>query len=159
MLRDIGKTLLARDGRFRLQLLEIEGEPISAQLFMPAGGHVLYVNGGWDQRFARLKPPMLAILRAIEDAFVRNDRQFDLGIGVQPYKLRFADADGPMASTIILPVGVRLPLTCLSIAPELARVTLHNALKRGISDERIDRYRELRARLRHTSTVRPPCVR
>jgi CelD/BcsL family acetyltransferase involved in cellulose biosynthesis len=159
MLRDIGRTLLAREGRFRLQLLEIEGEPISAQLFMPAGGHVLYVNGGWDERFAGLKPPMLAILRAIEDAFARDDRQVDLGIGVQPYKLRFADGDEPIASTVVLPIGARLPLTCLSVGPELGRVALRDALKRRISDERVDRYRELGARLRQTSNLRPPCVR
>jgi CelD/BcsL family acetyltransferase involved in cellulose biosynthesis len=149
-LYDIGRTLLARDGRFRLQLLEVEGEPISAQLFMAAGGHVLYVNGGWDERFARLKPPMLAILSAIEDAFGRDDRHVDLGVGVQPYKSRFADCDEPVAWTILMPIGARLPLTSLSVGPALARAALRNALKRRISYERLGRYRDLRARLRRT---------
>jgi CelD/BcsL family acetyltransferase involved in cellulose biosynthesis len=159
MLRDIGSTLLAREGRFRLQLLEVEGEPISAQLFMPTGGHVLYVNGGWDERFAQLKPPMLAILQEIEDAFARGERRVDLGIGVQPYKSRFADADEPVAWTIVMPIGARLPLTSLSVGPELARVALRDALKRRISEERINRYRAIRARLRRTGTLRSPCVR
>jgi CelD/BcsL family acetyltransferase involved in cellulose biosynthesis len=150
MLGDIGRALLARDGRFRLQLLEIESEPISAQLFMAAGGHVLYVNGGWDERFARLKPPMLAILSAIEDAFDRNDRRVDLGIGVRPYKLRFADGDEPVGWTLLMPIGARLPLTYLSVGPTLAGWALRNAVKGRLSRERLAQYRELRARLHRT---------
>ena len=52
MLRDLGASQL-ESGRFRLRLLEIDGEPVSAQLFVAAGGRVLYVNGGWDERYAR----------------------------------------------------------------------------------------------------------
>jgi hypothetical protein len=55
-LNDIGQTLLKEDGRFRLRLLEVEAEPASAQLFLAAADRVLYVNGGWDERFAKLKP-------------------------------------------------------------------------------------------------------
>jgi CelD/BcsL family acetyltransferase involved in cellulose biosynthesis len=147
MLRDLGRTLLADNGRFRLQLLEIDGEPISAQLFMAAGGHMLYVNGGWDERFARLKPPMVAILGAIEDAFDRKERQVDLGPGVQPYKLRFADGVQQVGWTVLLPIGARLPRTGLSVGPMLARVALRNAVKQRVSNEQLDRYRKLRARL------------
>ena len=59
--------------RFRLRLLEIGGKPISAQLFLAAGGRVLYVNGGWDERFAHLKPSMVGILGMVEEAFERGE--------------------------------------------------------------------------------------
>jgi CelD/BcsL family acetyltransferase involved in cellulose biosynthesis len=156
MLCDLGRTLLARDGRFRLQLLEIGGEPISAQLFMAAGGHTLYVNGGWDERFAQLKPPMLSILGAIEDAFDRDDSRVDLGLGVQPYKLRFSDGDEPVGWTILMPIGARLPRTFASVGPMIARVSLRNALRRRVSEERLDRVKELRARYRRSRVDEMP---
>ena len=147
MLEDLGRGL-PRDERFRLILLEVEGEPISAQLFLAAGGHVLYVNGGWDERFAKLKPSMLGILAMIERAFERGERDVDLGLGSQSYKLRFADDDYRVVWMILMPVGARLPMTGLRTAPMLAQAGLRNALKHRISRERIDRYRGLRARVR-----------
>src|SRR5438067_1879477 len=60
LLVQIGRAQLDQQGRFRMRVLEIDGEPITAQLFLAAGDRVHYVNGGWDGRFAGLKPPMLA---------------------------------------------------------------------------------------------------
>src|SRR5262249_39471854 len=73
VLNDIGRALLNKDGRFRLRILEVEAVPVSAQLFLAAGDRVLYVNGGWDERFAKLKPSMLGILDVIEEAFERGE--------------------------------------------------------------------------------------
>ncbi len=147
VLNDIGETLLQREGRFRLQILEVAGEPISAQLFLSAGGYVVYVNGGWDERFARLKPALLAILLMIDDAFSRGDSDVDLGVGEVSYKLRFADSDAPVAWTMLLPRGARLPLTGVKLAPTVGRAALRNAVKRHLSAEQVNRYRALRARL------------
>ncbi len=72
---------------------------------------MLYVNGGWDERFAQLKPAMLTILWAIEEAFSRGDSCVDLGTVEQPYKQRFADGDAPVTWTILLPVRPRAALT------------------------------------------------
>lgn len=154
MLGDIGERSSSAERRLLLQLLEIEGEPICAQLFLAVGGYVLYVNGGWDERFAKLKPPMLALLQAIEEGFERGERLLDLGVGVQPYKLRFADAEDPVAWTVLLPIGGRLPQTCLRVAPMLGGNALRNALKRHISKERLEGLRELRTRLRGSHRTR-----
>lgn len=83
MLAEVGATLPAED-RFRLWMLELDGKPISAQLFVVANGEVTYVNGGWDERFARLKPAMLGILHAVEDAFARDEKRIDLGEANSP---------------------------------------------------------------------------
>lgn len=146
MLEDLGHGLLAQE-RFRMVVLEVDGRPISAQLFLAAGGHVLYVNGGWDERYAKLKPSMLGILATIERAFEQGERDVDLGLGAQPYKLRFADGDYRVMWMIMMPVDARLPLTGLRTTPMLAQAGLRNALKHRISRERIDRYRGLRTRL------------
>ena len=141
VLNDIGQTLLNQEGRFRLRLLEVEGEPISAQLFLAAGGRVLYVNAGWDGRFAKLKPSMLGILTVIEDAFERGEDCVDLGLGEQHYKLRFADGNDPVAWTILVPAGVRLPLILLRTMPMRGRARLQSMLKQRLSEKQFSKLR------------------
>jgi len=147
MLCEVGEQLLERE-RFRLRMLEIDGEPISAQLFLAAGQRVLYVNGGWDERFAQLKPPMLSLLGAIEDAFERGEQILDLGLGEQQYKLRFADGNDPVAWSVLMVPSRRLPLTWARTTPMLMQSAARAAVKRGLSPAQADRLRELRTRIR-----------
>jgi CelD/BcsL family acetyltransferase involved in cellulose biosynthesis len=146
MLDDAGRRLLDSE-RFQLRLLEIDGEPISAQLFLLAGGSALYMNGGWDERFAQYKPSMLGILGMIEDAFARGYRQLDLGLGEQPYKLRFADGNDPVAWSMLMIPGRRMALTRARTAPTLARNAARDSAKRMLTPEQADRLRALRQRL------------
>lgn len=91
-------------GRFRLWVVDVDGEPAAAHLFVAAGGLVTYWNGGWDERHARFKPALLSILAAVEQACEGGDDLFDLGAGAQDYKQRFADGDDPLTwSGLILP--------------------------------------------------------
>jgi CelD/BcsL family acetyltransferase involved in cellulose biosynthesis len=143
---EIGRELLDA-GRFRLHLLEVEGEPISAQLFAAAGGEVIHLNGGWDERFARLKPSQLCILAGVEEAFARGDRRVDLAPGQQPYKLRFADGNDPVAWTPLIVPRPRMPLTLSRVAPTLARVRLREQAKRSLSPDQVARVRGIRTRL------------
>jgi CelD/BcsL family acetyltransferase involved in cellulose biosynthesis len=130
VLNDMGQALLPMQGRFRLQLLEVQGEPVSAQLFLAAGGRVLYVNGGWDERFTRLKPATLAILEAIHEGFDHGDVQLDLGIGAQPYKLRFADGNDPISWTFLAPVDAGVPLAAIGMAPLFGRAMARRVVRR-----------------------------
>jgi CelD/BcsL family acetyltransferase involved in cellulose biosynthesis len=147
MLEDLGRELLEQR-RFRLWIGEVEGEAISAQLFFAAGERALYVNGGWDERFAKFKPSLLAILAAIEQGFERGDRCLDLGVGPQDYKLRFADTNAPVAWSVLLPAGARMPLALPHTAWALGSTALRNVLKSRVAPERLERYRGLRTRLR-----------
>jgi CelD/BcsL family acetyltransferase involved in cellulose biosynthesis len=140
--------LLVDDGGFRLRLLELDGEAISAQMFAAAGGDVIYYNGGWDERFAQFKPAMLGILDAIEDAFERGEQRMDLGPGAQPYKLRFADGVDPVSWWVLIPPGRRLPRALARAGPMMAWRELRDAAKRALPPERVDRLRELRRRVR-----------
>lgn len=142
VLNDIGETLLQREGRFRLRMIEVEGEPVSAQLFLAAGGRVLYINGGWDERFAKFKPSLLGILAAIEEAFERGDGRLDLGLGEQHYKLRFADTSDPVGWSMLIPAGMRLPLTLLRTAPMRGRAVLQSTLKRRLSEQQFGKLRQ-----------------
>jgi CelD/BcsL family acetyltransferase involved in cellulose biosynthesis len=147
MLNDVGETLLQQDGRFRLQIMEIEGRPISAQLFIAAGGQVIYFNGGWDEQFAHLKPAMLAILIAIEEAFALGDKCLDLGSGAVQYKLRFADGDDPVCWRVLMVPSPRLPLTFASMIPTFTSRWTRVTAKRVLSPKQIGRLRNLRRRL------------
>lgn len=142
----IGHELLER-GEFRLRVLEIDGTPISVQLFAAIGSEVIYINGGWDEEFAQFKPSMLGILDAVEDAFARGERRMDLGPGAQPYKLRFADGTDPVAWWVLIPPGRRMPLALARTLPRTTWRELRDAAKRALPPERVDRLRELRRRL------------
>lgn len=148
MLHDIGQTLLKKDGRFQLRMLEIDQRPICADLTLAAGGRVIGMISGWDEHFANLKPSMLAMLGTIEEALSRGDRLFDLGVVDKSYKLRFADTNAPVSWTVLLPKGKRFPRTYCSVALMVGRHTIKGAIKQRASSKQRDRYRRLRQRLR-----------
>jgi CelD/BcsL family acetyltransferase involved in cellulose biosynthesis len=77
LLKAVGRELLPQE-RFRLWLLEVDGDPVAAQLFLVAGGETAYWNGGFDQRFARSSPAFLTLLAALEDSFARGESRLDL---------------------------------------------------------------------------------
>lgn len=147
MLEAVGRQLL-EERRFRLVILEIAGEPISAHLALAAGGEVLGVNGGWDERWARLSPTVVCSLHLIEDAIAQGDRRMDLGLGEQGYKRRIADGSDPVAWSILIPPRGRLPLTAARMAPLLARNTARDVAKRALTLEQTNRLRTIRRRLR-----------
>lgn len=143
MLEDAGRLML-EGGRFRLWVAEVAGEPISADLYLAAGGEILGLNGGWSERFRKLSPPLLATLRTIKDGFERGDRRLDMGLGDQSHKTRFADGDDPVAWSILMPVGRRLPLTAIRTTPMLARHSARATAKRVLAPKQVDRLRAAR---------------
>jgi CelD/BcsL family acetyltransferase involved in cellulose biosynthesis len=147
MVVDAGEALLD-DGRLALRVLELGGEPICAQLFVEAGGTVLFVNGGWDERHAALKPSLLCLLDAVEEAFALGVERFDLGVGVQSYKLRFADGGAQLAWGVLMTPGPHLPLTAARTVPALAQARLRDGARRVLSERQVDRLRSARRRLR-----------
>lgn len=143
---ELGEALLD-DGRFALRMLDLEGEPICAQLFVAAGGTALFVNGGWNERHAAMKPSLLCLLDALEDAFAQGATRFDLGVGEQSYKLRFADGDAPLEWAVLLAPTPRLPLSAARTTPALVRARLRAQALR-LPDERVAQLRGLQQKLR-----------
>jgi len=147
LVHDAGEQLID-DGRLSLRVLELDGEPVCAQLFLAAGATALFVNGGWDERHADLKPSLLCLLDAVEDAFAHGAQRIDLGVGQQSYKLRFADGSMPVEWGVLMAPGRRLPLTALRTAPAFARSELRAGALRVLSDEQVERLRTAQRRLR-----------
>ena len=107
--------------RVRLWAAEIDGEPISIQLFLAAGGEIKYWNGGWLEEHADLKPTMLTILAALEDSIARGERRLDLGAGTHPYKMRFADGQDPLTWGGLILRNGRWPRTRAELMPRILR--------------------------------------
>jgi CelD/BcsL family acetyltransferase involved in cellulose biosynthesis len=146
MLEDAGGELLG-SGRLRLWVVELGGEPVALQLFVAAGGEVAFFNGGWDERHAPLRPALLALAAAVEDAFGRGERRIDLGGGEQSYKLRFADGNDPVQWGRALLPGPRYPLTVARTAPRRVGLVVRGAVKRGLPEDAYERLRSARRRL------------
>jgi CelD/BcsL family acetyltransferase involved in cellulose biosynthesis len=102
LLLDAGSELLAR-GQLRLWMIDAKGAPISAHLFVAAGGEVAYWNGGFDDSWSQYKPALQALLAAVEHAFEQGDRRVDFGAGDHAYKRRFANCDHPVAWYTLFP--------------------------------------------------------
>jgi CelD/BcsL family acetyltransferase involved in cellulose biosynthesis len=115
--------------RLRLWTAEIDGEPISVQLFIAAGGEVKYWNGGWSEEHAALKPSMLTILAALEDAISRGERRLDLGVGTHPYKLRFADHEDTLTWGGLVVHNRRWARTTSELAPATLRYRTKQAVR------------------------------
>lgn len=140
MLLDVGARML-ESGRCKLMLLEIDGKPISAHFLICAGGEVLGINGGWDENWARLSPTVVHCLQLVEESIALGESRIDLGVGNEVYKRRIADGNDPVAWTMLLIPGWRLPLTRLRTAPVLGRQALRATAKRVLTPEQASRMR------------------
>jgi CelD/BcsL family acetyltransferase involved in cellulose biosynthesis len=147
LLGELAQALLP-EGRFRLWVLELDGEPICTDLSLAAGRELVGVNVGWDERFRHLSPPQLSCLHRIEHGIACGDRHLSLGRGVSPYKLGFADGNQPVAETALLPGGARLGYTLGRVGPRLVNRRARANVKRALSEADVDRLRTLRRRLR-----------
>jgi CelD/BcsL family acetyltransferase involved in cellulose biosynthesis len=119
MLREAARRL--GPDRLRLWAVELDGELISVQLFLAAGAEIKYWNGGWSEAHADLKPSMLTILAALEDAIARGQSRLDLGVGEHPYKLRFADTEDTLTWGGLIVRNRRWPRTTAELAPKVLR--------------------------------------
>jgi len=156
LLDELAQALLPME-RFRLLLLELEGEPVGALLTIVGGGELVSVNTGWDERFKRFSPARLALLYTLKDAFARNERRCSLGRdasyrlrrGISSYKRDFADGNDPVAESVLLPRDARLARTL--IASDVVRRQLRRSVRRALSDDEVDRVQSLLKRVRRSS--------
>ncbi|MCW3031922.1 MAG: glycosyl transferase group 1 [Solirubrobacterales bacterium] len=139
-LTDVGAPLIG-EGRFGLCVLEIGGEPVCVDLHLSAGSEVDGVNVGWDQRYARLAPAKLAVLRVIEAAYEKGATRVGLGNGSLLNKVRMANGDDPVAWTALLAPTPRLPIAYGLIAPQLARRHARELLGRSLPEPWLERIR------------------
>jgi CelD/BcsL family acetyltransferase involved in cellulose biosynthesis len=116
MLADVAAEL-APCGRFRLWVLEVDGEPVSSQVLVGAGDELAYWLGGFDEAWASHQPALQTLVAAAEHAWSVGDRRLDLGAGGQSYKYRLADGEELLEWRVLVPGGRRQPLALATLAP------------------------------------------
>ena len=157
MLIDAANELLPEE-RFRLWLVELEGKPIGAGLFICGGGELCYFNGGFDEDYARYKPTLQAILSAVEDAFGRGEKRLDFGGGPQPYKQRFADGEDQLEwASVVVASGVRGMLArALLLAAQVLTAIAHQVPAERCRPPCSISYVRATRSLRSSSTAKRP---
>jgi CelD/BcsL family acetyltransferase involved in cellulose biosynthesis len=155
LLGELAQALLPTE-RFRLLLLELDGEPVGAQLTLAGGGELVGVNTGWDERFKHFSPARLALLYTLEDSIARHDRRYSLGReashrlgrGMSSYKRGFADGNDPVAESVLLPRDPRLARTMLTT--DVVRRQLRRSIRQALSDDEVDRAKGLLNRVKRS---------
>jgi CelD/BcsL family acetyltransferase involved in cellulose biosynthesis len=117
--------------RFRVHVIEVDGAAVSVQVFIAAGGELIYWNGGWDPDWAQHSPALTGIVAALEDGFARGATRLDLGEDDSyDYKTRIADGDDPVQRAVLTPRGRRYPAALALSAPAHARRAARWAFRR-----------------------------
>lgn len=78
-------------GWLRLWTLELDGQPAAAWLGWRVGNRYAYYLAGFDPRHAHRSPGLLLLARTVEAAIAENAAEYDLLLGDEDYKSRFAN--------------------------------------------------------------------
>jgi CelD/BcsL family acetyltransferase involved in cellulose biosynthesis len=81
-----------QNGWLRLWLLELDSAPIAAWYGWSLGGRYAYYLAGFDQSWSRYSVGQLLLAHTIESAFAEGADTYDLLLGSEDYKARFAEA-------------------------------------------------------------------
>jgi CelD/BcsL family acetyltransferase involved in cellulose biosynthesis len=142
-LEELGSALI-ESGRFQMCVLEVDGTPVCVDFGLIAGNELAAINSGWDERYAKLAPAKLALLRVVQNAYERGCDRVHLGCGEKANKLRLANGNDPVAWTIFMPPSSRLPRTYASALPALLRRRASDAAERALAPDRLEALRRLR---------------
>ena len=96
--------LLARH-RLELDMLELDGRPIAAQLGVHYGDTYQNLHTGFDPSFARFSPSVALAGQVVRRLLARGIRHYDYLHGDEPYKLRWLPRETTNARLVIVRPG------------------------------------------------------
>jgi CelD/BcsL family acetyltransferase involved in cellulose biosynthesis len=97
---EFANAALAR-GWLRLWLLEVDGSAIAAWYGWRLGSRYLYYQAGFDPEWSQYSPGLLLLARSIRGAFEEGAATYDMLLGDEAYKSRFAEVERT-ARTVVL---------------------------------------------------------
>jgi CelD/BcsL family acetyltransferase involved in cellulose biosynthesis len=97
---DFANAALRHDW-LRLWTLEVGGEAIAAWYGWRLGKRFLYYQAGFDPAWGRYSPGLLLLAHTIESAFAEGAAEYDMLLGDEPFKARFATVSRT-AHTLVL---------------------------------------------------------
>lgn len=127
MLEDVAGQLTGQQ-RFRIVSIEVGGETIGSIICVSAGGEAAAWSSGFDERWSRFEPSILAMLAAFRYALTFGDSTLDLGAGGQPYKYRFSDGEDHLEWVLLVRSGLKAPLARGQMIPLRTRMMLARRL-------------------------------
>jgi CelD/BcsL family acetyltransferase involved in cellulose biosynthesis len=146
MLCEAGEHMIGSGG-MRVYTVEVGGAIVSVEILFAAGGEVASWNTGWDPAWAEERVSMAGLFAAIEDCFERGDIRLDFGEGTQPYKLRIADGDDPVAWATVLARGASYPAASAVTARARWKRAARGAVRR-LPEPALERVRSVKGALR-----------
>ncbi len=75
----------------RVWLLEVNGTPIASEIQVVDGLTVYALRSDYDERYADSSPGVYLQVEILKRLFCSPYRQYNLGVGINPYKTRWAD--------------------------------------------------------------------
>lgn len=92
-------------GWLRLWFLEVGGTPIAAWYGWSIGGRYLYYQAGFDPAWSEQSPGLLLLAHTIEAAFAEGASEYDMLLGDEPFKARFATASRTGRTLVLVRPG------------------------------------------------------
>jgi CelD/BcsL family acetyltransferase involved in cellulose biosynthesis len=100
----------------RLWFLEVDGEPIAAWLGWQVGTRYAFFQSGFDPAWSRHSPGLLLVAHTIRDAIEQGASEYDMLLGDESYKARFAAEQRAVSTAALAPaLGLSRVVAALDI--------------------------------------------
>ena len=113
--RDFASRALER-GWLRLWFLELGGEPAAAWYGWRVGDRYAFYLSGFEPRYAELRVGLVLLAHTLRSAIAEGASEYDLLLGNEPYKARFANSRRTVESVLITRPGVANALAAAETA-------------------------------------------
>jgi CelD/BcsL family acetyltransferase involved in cellulose biosynthesis len=94
-------------GWLRLTAMEVDGAPIAALYGWLIGGRWSYYQAGFDPAWSRHSPGFLLLAETIREAIEDGASEYDLLLGEEQFKRRFATSSRSVCTVVLAPRGRR----------------------------------------------------
>jgi CelD/BcsL family acetyltransferase involved in cellulose biosynthesis len=98
-------TAALQRGWLRLTTMEVDGAPIAALYGWLIGGRWSYYQAGFDPAWSRQSPGFLLLAETIREAIEDGASEYDMLLGEEPFKRRFATSSRRVCTVVLAPRG------------------------------------------------------
>ncbi len=102
LLADFAARTMER-GWLRLCVLEADGEAVAAWFGWRVGGRFAYYQAGFDPRWGDRSVGLLLLAETVRMAAEEGAHEYDMLLGDEPFKARFADSERHVSTAMIAP--------------------------------------------------------
>jgi CelD/BcsL family acetyltransferase involved in cellulose biosynthesis len=84
-------SAVAQRGEVEIWMLEVDGTPIASEIQVIDGSTVYALRSDYDERYADSSPGVYLQVEILQQLFGSAYQSYNLGVGLNPYKARWAD--------------------------------------------------------------------